>query len=167
MPLIRLFLNICLFNKGPQDNPASTLLLGLAIVANLVVAIAMSLFEVSWAEALMQSVMGVLLLAGFLWLALYLTGKRPRFLQTATAVFGADTLISLVAVPLLIWGRLAPDAKGVVAIPLLFLILWQMAVIGHILRHALSISFVAGLGLALTYTVASYEIMMTFYPAIE
>jgi hypothetical protein len=167
MPLIRLFLDICLLNKGPQDSPASSLLLGLTVAANLAVGIALSLIEAAKAEALIQAAVGALLLGGFLWIALSFTGKRSRFLQTATAAFGADTLISIAALPLLVWGRWATDAQGLVAILLLLLMLWQMAVIGHILHHALSVSFPAGLGLALAYTATSYGIMMTFSPPLE
>jgi hypothetical protein len=167
MPLIRLFFDICLFNKGPQDCPASMLLLGLAVAANLAVGTGLSLVETGWIEALTQSVMGILMLAGFFGGALYFTRKLPRFLQTATAAFGCDTLISSLAVPLLIWGQLTPDVKGVAGVLLLLMMFWQITVIGHILRHALSIPFIAGLGLALAYTAASIGIMMALYPPVD
>jgi hypothetical protein len=167
MPLIRLFLDISLFTKGPQDSPASTFLLWLVALGNLVVGIVLSVFDVDWTEALIQSAAGLLLLAGFLGGALYLTGKMPRFLQTATAAFGCDSLISAMAIPLLAWAQLMPEAATVVGILLMLLMLWQIAVIGHILRHALSIPFLAGLGLTLAYTAMSYRIMMALFPPID
>jgi hypothetical protein len=166
MPLIRLFLDISLFRKGPQDCPASTLLLWLAMGVNLAVGIVLSLFDMDWVEALVQSLTGFLLLAGFLGAALYLTGKMLRFLQTATAAFGCDSLISATALPLLALAPWLPEAAGVVGILLMLLMLWQIAVIGHILHHALSIPFPAGLGLAFVYTALSYRIMMGLFPPL-
>jgi len=166
MPLIRLFLDIGLLRKGPQDGPASILLLAFTVSANLAVGTGLAFLEADGAEALAQSLVGVLLLAGFLWVTLNFTGKAPRLLKTATAAFGCDTLISLVAIPILLWARLTPGAPGMAGMLLLVLMLWQMTVIGHILRHALSVSFLAGLGLALGYTVVSYRIMTTLFPPV-
>lgn len=167
MPLIRLFLDISFFNKGPQDGPASTLLLWLAMAGNLVVGLLLALFDMDLAMALLQSAVGVLLLAGFLWAALSLTGKLSRLLKTTTAAFGCDTLISALAIPLLAFAVFSPEAKGIVGLLLMLLMCWQIAVMGHILHHALSVPLLAGLGLALAYSAMSYRIMMTVFPPIE
>ena len=164
MPLIRLFLDIALFGKGPQDLPESRLLLFLVVLANLAVGIALSAMQSGWVEGALQSAVGVALLAAFLGTALYLSSKLPRFLQSATAALGCDTLIGAIAVPLLVWIRLVPEGAGVASLPLMFLMLWQVAMIGHILRHALSITFIAGFGLALAYTIVSYRIIMVLFP---
>jgi hypothetical protein len=166
MPLIRLFLDIALFSKGPQDTPASALLLALAIGANLAVGIGLAMFQADWVESLLQSLVGIALLAGFLSVALALARKVSRLLQTATTVFGCDTLISVAAVPLLVGSQLSPEAAGVTTLLLMFLLLWQITVIGHILRHALSVPFMAGFALAFVYTVVSYRIMMALFPVM-
>jgi hypothetical protein len=167
MPLIRLFLDIALFNKGPRDVPASKALLAFVIAANLGVGLALSLLETAWLDSFIQSVVGILMLAGFLWIALYFSGKLSRLLQTATAAFGCDTLISAIAVPFLLWSRLAGDSGGVVEVLITLLVLWQVAVVGHILRHALSASFMAGFGLAFMYTVASFKLIMALFPGAD
>lgn len=164
MPLIRLFLDIALFSKGPQDVPASKALLTVIIAANLTVGLALSLLETTWLDSLVQSVVGILMLGSFLWLALYFSGKLSRLLQTATAAFGCDTLISAIAVPFLLWSRLAGDEAGVAEVLIMLLVLWQVSVVGHILRHALSASFMAGFGLAFVYTVASFGLMIALFP---
>lgn len=164
MPLIRLFYDICLLRKGPQDVPASMLLLGLVVAANLGLGLVLSWPDLGWVESLLQSTTGALVLGGFLWAALMLSGKAPRFLQTAIAAFGCDTFVSAIAFPLLAWSQIDPDMKGAVGLPLMVLMLWQISVIGHILRHALSVPLVAGLGLALAYTVVSYSLIMALFP---
>lgn len=164
MAVIRLFLDIALFNKGPQDSPDSILLLLLAVLGNLALGIGLTAIDGDWAAAVAQPVVGIALLAGFLWVALYLNAKISRFVKTSTAAFGCDTLISALALPLLLWAQSAPEALGLVSRLLLALMLWQMAVIGHILRHALAIPFIAGLGLAVAYTVVSYGIIIALFP---
>jgi hypothetical protein len=164
MPLIQLFLDIALFNKGPQDVPVSTLLLGLAMSANLAVGIGLASLETDLPEALGQSLVGVSMLAGFLWAALLLVRKQSRLVQTATAAFGCDALIGALAVPLLAWSRLGGGSYVVVGVLILLLLFWQVCVIGHILRHALSAPFATGFGLAFTYAVASVKMMAVLFP---
>lgn len=164
MPLVRLFLDICSFNKGPQDAPASSLLLELVVAANLGLGFGLALMELGWVEALLQTLTGASVLAGFLWIALAVTQKSARFLQTASAAFGTDTFITALATPLLIWGHLDPEMRGAFNLPLLSLMAWQISVLGHILRHALSLPFIAGLGLALAYTVISYSLILSLFP---
>jgi hypothetical protein len=159
MALIRFFLDICLFQKGPQDTPASFLLLGLAAAANLAVALMLALMELEPDKAVLQVGASLLMLGGFAWVALYLTDKLPRFLKTATTLLGADALVSSVAVPLVGWRLWAPDHSSAVGSLLLLLLLWDWAVIGHIMRHALSIPFLAGAGLALVYFMVSFNLM--------
>lgn len=167
MPLIRLFLDIALFKKGPQAAPGSVFLLGLALAANLGASLALALLEADWLESLLQSLTGGALLAGFLWGALSLTRKQSRWLQTATAAFGCDTLVSALAFPLLLGSQFTPDAAEALGLLLQILLLWQIAVIGHILRHALNVPFLAGFGLAFAYTVASIGIIMVLFPAVS
>lgn len=165
--MIRLFHDICLLRKGPQDVPASGLLLGLVVAANLLMGLALSWPDLGWVEALLQSATGALVLGGFLWAALMPSGKTPRFLQTAIAAFGCDTFVSAIAFPLLAWSQIDPDMKGAIGLPLMVLMAWQISVIGHILRHALSVPLIAGLGLALAYTAMSYSLITTLFPVVD
>jgi hypothetical protein len=162
MPLIRLFLDICLFKKGPQDTPASPVLMGLAVLAYLGVGMVLLGLETAWGEALLQVIVEALMLFGFIAGALILAGKRPRLVQTATALYASDALISSLAVPLLAWLLVTPDVKSVYLL-LLLLMLWHLAVLGHILRHALSVPMSLGIGLAFVYMVSSYQIMMALF----
>lgn len=165
MPLIRLFLDVALFNKGPQDVPASLFLFGVVLAANLTVGVGLALLDIDLLEGIGQSLAGMAMLGGFLWGSLYFGGKSSRYLQTATAAFGCDTLVSAVALPFLFWSRLTGEGRGVVELVILLLLLWQVAVIGHVLRHALSSSYAAGFALAFIYTVGSVRLMMELFPA--
>ena len=167
MPLIRLFFDICLMRKGPQHCPASDLLVGLVVGANLVVGVLLGLASSDGAAAMGQSLAGIVLLSVFLLAALHLSGKWARWPQTITAAFGADTLLSLIAGVFILMAELLPDAGPGVGMALLLLMLWQIAVLGHILRHALDLPVVAGMALSLAYFVVSYRILMTLFPILE
>src|SRR2546429_9925722 len=114
--LIQLFAQSALLRRGPQDLPASTLLLALTVSAylgvNLVVSSVLPPVK-SWpAQVLVDT---LFTLAWYVAL-LKLAGRAERILQTATAVFGLQGLLS----PLLIASdwlmlRLGEDA------------LWQVA----------------------------------------
>ncbi len=62
MPLIKLFLDICFFKKGPRDVPASSLLLGLAVLAYLIVGVVLLGLERDWSGAVVEAVVEALML---------------------------------------------------------------------------------------------------------
>lgn len=112
MPLIRLFLDILLFKKGPQDVPGSPLLLGLAAGTDLLAGFALAALETAWLDALLQAITGLGLLTLFLAAALALTGKWSRWLKTASALLGCDALLTSAALPLLGLAQWLPEARA-------------------------------------------------------
>jgi hypothetical protein len=111
---------------------------------------------------LVEAIVEGLMLFGFVYMALYLGKKLPRLQQTATALYACDALVSAAAVPLLAWLLVTPEAKPVYIL-LTLVTLWHLAVVGHILRHALAIPFFFGVGLAFGYVVISYQVMMVLF----
>ncbi|QXP83857.1 hypothetical protein ABZN20_03770 [Methylococcus sp. ANG] len=163
MPLIRLFIEICLFRKGPQDIPPSTLLLWLTAGTYLIVGFILLGLEVEWLPAIIESVAELAMLLGFVWLLLALFKKTPRWQKTATAILGSDVVISAPAIPLVGWTLAVPDAAGIHLI-LFGMMLWHVAVVAHIFRHALSKPWTTGLLLAVAYVAGSYSVIMTLFP---
>lgn len=162
MPLIRLFFDICLFRKGPQDAPASTILLKICLGAYVMVGMVLMILEARWQEAMLQVILEGAMLLGFIWISLKAAGKMNRFLQTTIAMTGADALISCFAIPLVVVVTANPQAY-LVHLLLLMLILWHIAVVAHILRHALSQSLGIALGLAIVYVIFSYQVMVLLF----
>ncbi|WP_045223494.1 hypothetical protein [Methyloterricola oryzae] len=163
MPLIQLFIDICLFRRGPQDVPASQLLLGLAVLVYLTVGVVLLGLEGMSMEAVLQALVELLILLGFVWGNLKFLRLQKRFVQTAIAMLGADALISSLAIPPVAWMAYSAGARGAYLL-LLLLMLWHLAVVAHILRHALSRPLGVGIGLAVVYVVASYQVMLTLFP---
>lgn len=166
MPLVKCFLDLCLFRSGPQDLPASRFLLSLVIILNVLVSVFLASLEGELSQAVLQSVLAPALLALFLFGLLKFSNHSSRYTQTVTAGIGGDALITVLAVPPVLLGLIIPDVRGYVGLLLFALMLWEIAVIGHIIRHAMDIPFMAGLGLALAYTALSYRIMMALFPPL-
>lgn len=149
-------IGIALLRNGPQDLPASQnlmFMLALATAAINYPAIAQYTPEV---QPLLQ--LGLLLgfNAAFVYIALMLRDLRPRFVQSMSALFGTDALVSAVALPVLF--LLGPPAaeeasagSGVAAIAFLALLVWNIAIVNHILRQALDVSRFIGLLATLGY----------------
>jgi len=166
MPLLKRLLEICLCRRGPQDLPDSTFLLGLLTGLNVLVSFGLAGLETDLLQALLQALLAPAVMALFMLGLLSVSKRRHRFMQTFTAGIGCDALITALALPLVLVSLLLPDIRAVAGLLLLGLLVWELAVIGHILRQALDLSFMAGLGLALVYTVFNYRIMMTLFPPL-
>jgi hypothetical protein len=164
LKLLNFFVDLCLLRSAPQDLPASQPLLAAVLAVNALAGILLGVQ--TWAGAgvaLAATVLDIGLLLGLLFIALQLRGVTPRFVQAATALLGAGTLFTLIAMPLQpLLG--APEEIEVAALLYLALLIWVQLVYGHVLRHALNLSLVAGVGLALIYTFTSAVLIELFFP---
>jgi hypothetical protein len=69
-----------------------------------------------------------------------------------------------VGYPVLAWVQSTVNNPSVMAsIMLLALVGWNVAVIGHILRHALSLPLWVGMGISMFYIYTSIRIMSVLY----
>ncbi|MGR9105866.1 MAG: hypothetical protein ACU843_02945 [Gammaproteobacteria bacterium] len=164
--ILKRFLDICLFRCGPQDLPSSAFFLILVFIANTVVGLIILSMEAPLASAVPQFLVSIVLLAGFSWILLALSGKSARFRQTLTALLGADTVISLAALPFLI-SISTNHSLGWPYYVLLSSMFWSIAVVGHIIRHALSSSYLYGLGLSILYFMGSFQAMAYLFPIAQ
>ncbi len=156
--LIKLLFDICLFKQGPQDLPPSVWLLRLLIVVDVIVSFLMVSIHTGLAVSLLQAITSALLIVGFSWLMLYLARKPERFCQTASALVGADAMISFFALPGIASMTIGTGALLAFTITIA-LMLWHWAVIGHIIRNALGQNWTFSLGLAFLYILGSYQVM--------
>ena len=167
MPIVRLFVDICLFRKGPQDVPLSKLLLALTLIFALLASTLISLMEVGFFQALLQSTCATLLLVGYFAGLLKIAGQSPRLPQTLIAALAADGIITAVAFSLFLISLVVPEWQGGASLMLVAMMLWELAVLGRIIQQALGFSSLGpGLGLALVYTALSMRIMMGLFPPL-
>lgn len=166
--LLELFLELCLFRKGPQDLPASWTLLKLTLSANALVGVLGLLTITGLASALVQTAAGLGLLSGVVYAGLWFYNYPNRFLQTLTALAGADALLGVFALPVLFWTQQMAATGGDASLPVLLfwgLLGWSVAVTVHILHHALATSRGLALAYTLGYLILSWTVLGWLAPA--
>jgi hypothetical protein len=152
---LRIFVDIVLWRRGPQDLPVSGLLLAFTVAAYVAVSIVqLALLDESASSWLFFLVVDPLLLAAWVWLLLRLYGKRERFLQTASAVFGAGAALGLalylpLQVLVMALGE-APTSGTAQVFGLLVLVTFAL-VTGRIFKLATDSNLFTGVAVALTY----------------
>lgn len=157
--LIQFFFELCLLRRAPQDLPASDTLFWATLMTDLMIGLLVGLAAgLPVGPSLIQGMVELALMIGALFLALYLTQRRARFVQSATALLGSGALIGLAALmPLALnpTGSNETDAATLGAVLLLALMVWNIVVNGHILRHTFGINLGQGAAAALVFEVLS------------
>ena len=152
---LRIFVDIVLWRRGPQDLPASTLLLGVAVAAYVAVsAVQLALLGEPAATWFLFMVVDPLLLGAWVWLVLRLFGKPERFLQTASAVFGAGAVLGLalyLPLQLIATGLGQEPSSGLAQTFALLLVVTFALVTGRIVKLATDSNLFTGIAVSLTY----------------
>jgi hypothetical protein len=149
--------NILLLRRGPQDLPAGTPALLVAVLAYL----AVTTFNLNRGEGHPSPVPVLLLAAGLplilTWIVLKVRNRTARWTQTLTALFGTNALLSLITLPFSLAAGNDPGTG--LALVLLTSFFWSFAVDAHIWRHALDVSFAAALVVTMLLFVTSLFII--------
>ncbi len=168
LSLARLFADIALLRRGPDEVPASSFLLFAVVVANFVVNFLVSTLlppiPGPWHLHLVVDIVFT-----FAWyVALMRLFSRPeRFLQTTTAVFGYQTVLAPVWIATA-WfaSRVQDDDTWLVPIAVagLGMLAWVLAANSRILRSALDQPMPVCVGLALLQTVVGQLVLLGLFP---
>lgn len=163
--LLLRFIDICLLRAGPQDIPTSSVLMLLSITVYCTVGFFLYLVNADLIHALILTGVDIVLMAGLAYVILWVRMLTTRYVQTLTALAGTGTLLAMIAWPVLYWLQLpaaGPNPEPSLLSPILWIwwawLLWNLVVVGHILRHALSTTFFVGALLSLSYFFISYSV---------
>lgn len=168
--LSRMFWQIALLRRGPQDLPASALLLVLTVVGYLVVNMVLSSVlppERRWPERLLVD--SLFMLAWYV-AVLRLLGRPERILQTTTAVFGFQAVMTPLLIPSeWLLRRFSEDSTWQVPITCagLLLFVWVIAANSHIVRAALEWSAASSVALVILQTLAGWLLQFALFPPVK
>jgi hypothetical protein len=168
--LIQLFTQIALLRRGPQDLPASLLLLAMTIAGyfgiNFLVGGLMP--PVKGSPGYLVIVVDVAFTLAWYVVLLRVAGRSERTLQTTTAVFGFQAVLS----PLLIVSdwlmlRFAQDTTWNLPIALMWLVIlvWVIAANSHVVKAALEWSNAASVALVILQFLAGQLLLFALFPA--
>ncbi|MBS0364506.1 MAG: hypothetical protein JSR67_01635 [Proteobacteria bacterium] len=174
---LHLLTRIAALRRGPQDLPASPLLLALTVLAYLALNLAMGAAlpplpqgraaPASWPLQLLVDALFTLTWYGVL---LRSVGRAERSVQTLTALFGFQLLVAplLVGSEWLMRRFIDDDAWRLpIALAGMLLVIWLIAVNAHIVRAALEWSISASVALVILQIVAAQLLLLALFPVLK
>jgi hypothetical protein len=166
LALLKLYRDICLLRAAPQDLPFSHFLMLLCILCYALVGLGVSLLDQGLGLSLLSAGVDTALMIGLAYLGLWIRDRGARAVQTITALTGTGAFFGLLGWPLIAsLQQVADNTPSSLSLLLLALIVWNITVIGHILRHALDIPLWVGTGVALLYIYTSIRVMSVLHIA--
>jgi hypothetical protein len=162
--ILSAWFDLCLLRRAPQDMPASGLLLTIAIICYTATSALANLLGWGRIQAIPVALLDVSLLLAFVFVLLYLQGKLARVMQTLSALYGAGTLVGLATIPLLLPGWQSGEVPVVAQFFMVALFGWNLVIVAHIMRHAMSSSFATGIAVSVLYSLVSMQVVITVFP---
>jgi hypothetical protein len=168
--LFAVFRDIVLLRRGPQDLPYAPGLLIALLLLSLMISLGVAGLAPSAPMPLGRALfsLGMMLLLPAL--ALRMADRSARFVQTATALAGADVALTLLAIPILLGvGQVPEDTTQTTALQVacIWLLLAQMVfhlvVRASILRHALEVPLRAGMLLSVAFFVIELVLVVVIF----
>lgn len=168
--LIFFFVELCALRRAPQDLPASEILLGVVLVADLFAGLLVGITAgISVWMSLLQGLIEIALMLAALYAALNVMKMSARFLQSGTALMGSGALLGLVALmPLSLnpTGNQESNLAALGAFLLLGLVIWGVVVTGHILRHTFGITLGQGSAIAIAFEIATITLITGLFGGV-
>jgi hypothetical protein len=168
--LFSVVVDIILLRRGPEQLPASSLLLALTVAVYLAISAmviaSLSTQDGNWPAELILGVASMLI---WYQVALQLAKKRERYPQTLTAMFGVRTLFAPLLLPMLntvatqIQDKQQPSQF--ITLFALFLLVWLIVIFVRIVRAAFEWPWPAALLLVIGQEIFSVLVFVTIFGA--
>ncbi len=179
MPLnLKIFLDIIVFSKGPQDLPASSGLLNLVMLANLLVALISFMPQTIIAMNILNALIFIIVTSLFIKAALNIReksgdnrGYSSRYLQVCSSTLGIHVFFVLVQgilITLFTNGNEITETEIPTNVAIIFLVvsLYAWFVNGHIFKNALDTTMIAGLGISLLHGLSIIFVTLIILQAV-
>ena len=165
--LFGLFAQIAISRKGPQDLPASYVLLALTVIGYWVVRYVVSSLAPPAEHWRMHLLVQVVFTLAWYAVLLRAAGKPERFMQTATAIFGAGLLLQPPGVIAMHFWQELPEQHVLyapMAILALAIAIWIIRAGSYVLKHALELPILACVILTILQTFTGEMLMRAVAP---
>ncbi len=153
--------------RVPENLPASGFLFGLVLIVYILANAVATQIAQPLGVAVGMVFLDSALYVGFVWILLAGFGRTSRFLQTMSALLGAESLLTISRIPFLV---MAGVDSGEVNAPnagtwlFFLLILWSIDIAGFVLSRALQQSYVVGVMIVLVYAFSSFTLSGLLFP---
>ncbi len=167
--LLKVFAEIAFFRRGPEDLPASTFLLSFSLLLYSAGTIATSaVFAEDGRQVFLEALADITMMLLWYGSLLVIYNRGARLQQTLTALFGTGALLYLVAYPVMSWLQHPLDAGTGAQLPamlMMAILIWSIAVAGHIVHRALDIQFSLGIAICICYFFSSVAVFSFLFGA--
>ncbi len=168
--LSKAFLDICLLRKGPQDLPKSSVLLYLSLILYMVFDVLLTVQARPFEDALLVSFIDVGFLLGVIFFILKQHHYLDRWVQTITALCGTGVILGIFIFPLVYGGaqnQYETWLQQIIILLFIIMVIWNIAVLAHIVRNAISTSLGIGIAIAILYIWMSSLLISMLFPEIN
>jgi hypothetical protein len=151
---ISVFWDIVLLRRGPRDLPASASLLAAVAVLYLAAGVVAARLAFGPSLALVRGLLDIGLPVVVFWAVLAFRRCSHRLLQTLTALLGSGLILSIPDIVLLLALRGHAANEPIVSLLHLVgdaLLVWNVIVIGYIVRAALEVPLLVAVAVATSY----------------
>jgi hypothetical protein len=169
--VLRLYGQIALLRKGPQDVPAVGLLLLLTVVTYFTVKVLMllllPLLSGPWLRGLLVDATFTL---AWYWTLLRLLGRGARFVQTAAAIFGYRTLLAPLALASEWLLRRFGDNdtwQAPASVVYIVVLAWTITASGRVLHAALEWPMASCVALVILEFIAGWLLLYSLLPGLR
>lgn len=156
---------LCRLRGGPQQLPYSRSLPALLMAASVVVDVLVGDALHDTGNTFARSLLSIGVVLGLCWMALAIRGLHNRYVQTAAALLACSLVFSVLLLPLaLLAGPPPASADQLSGLQVLLgwitiaLLIWQVSVYAHIMRHAMDAPFGLALALVLSWVLAYWAL---------
>ena len=163
---LKIFLNILHFSSGPQDLPASSNLLKIIILLNILIGMMAVDPNIDTTVNIFFALIYVFVTLLFIRVCLNIKDKNnntssysSRYLQVCNATLGVHALVALFTNLVTL---MAGSTNESLLIIFLIISLYAWFVNGHIFKNAFDTSMTIGLGFSLLHSMVSVIFMMIF-----
>lgn len=172
LAILKAYTDIALLRRGPDSLPYSPplLLLTLIVLGTMETLVPPApLFTM--AQSGIISAVDIIMTCSVIWLMLNAIGRLERFVQTATALFGAKLVLSAMQLLVQLPAGGAYDPQTQEGVPSILLLqtlveLWFYIVMSMILRIAMSIGVLQSIGLILLITMLKLGALQLLLPGL-
>jgi hypothetical protein len=164
--LLKPFLLIVAQRVGPDVLPRSGFLLGLVIVTHMTVYyLGLLALDTSPQRTFAMPLLDTVTQYAFFSILVIGAGLRERLVQTLTAVFGADVVLNLIALPLAMVPVSDPPELTFPVLASIIVLLWSLGVKGHILNRALGLPYFVGVLISAGFLIAFLSLNSAIFGA--
>ncbi len=154
MEHLKQYISLCWFKGSLEELPESMPLLYRALIFYVTIGIFVITNMTGFIEAIIQVFIKVVLILLFISIVLFFTKGMKQYLKVLTSYLVCQDLISIFALPLLIWVTVTDDSLAYYSLSAVML--WAVAIIAYINNQIISLGSFPSFLLSLTFFLSVY-----------